>query len=92
MRILHILNHSLPLRSGYTFRTAAILREQQRLGWETFHLTGAKQGPAAALEETAEGLHFFRTPVETAAWMGALAGVESVSDCPGLDATVGGSH
>lgn len=68
MRILHILNHSLPLHSGYTFRTAAILREQQRLGWETFHLTGAKQGPVAALEETADGLHFFRTPVEIAAW------------------------
>lgn len=46
MHIFHILNHSLPLRSGYTFRTAAaILREQQRLGWGTFHLTGAKQGP-----------------------------------------------
>lgn len=29
IRILHILNHSLPLHSGYTFRTAAILREQQ---------------------------------------------------------------
>lgn len=68
MRILHILDHSLPLHSGYTFRTAAILREQQRLGWETFHLTGAKQGAVSALEETAEGLHFFRTPVEKAAW------------------------
>jgi hypothetical protein len=67
MRILHILNHSLPLHSGHTFRTAAILREQQRLGWETFHLTGAKQGPVAHLEEIADGLHFFRTPVETAA-------------------------
>lgn len=68
MRILHILDHSLPLHSGYTFRSAAILREQQRLGWETFHLTGAKQGTVSALEETAEGLHFFRTPVEKAVW------------------------
>ena len=68
MRILHILDHSLPLHSGYTFRTAAILREQQRLGWETFHLTGAKQGAVSALEESADGLHFFRTPVEKAAW------------------------
>lgn len=68
MRILHILDHSLPLHSGYTFRTAAILREQQRLGWETFHLTGAKQGAIPALKETADDLHFFRTPVETAAW------------------------
>lgn len=68
MRILHILDHSLPLHSGYTFRTAAILREQQRLGWETFHLTSAKQGPTPTSEETADGLRFFRTSLETAAW------------------------
>ena len=27
----HILDHSIPLRSGYTFRTAAILRSYNRL-------------------------------------------------------------
>ncbi len=32
MRILHVLDHSLPLHSGYTFRTLAILREQRRAG------------------------------------------------------------
>ena len=50
MRILHILDHSLPLHSGYTFRTVAILAQQRALGWETLHLTGAKQGPADAPE------------------------------------------
>ncbi len=64
MRILHILDHSLPLHSGYTFRTLSILREQRRFGWETFHLTGPKQGSAQRLEETAEDWHFFRTPFE----------------------------
>jgi len=39
MRILHILDHSIPLHSGYTFRTLVILREQRKLGWQTFHLT-----------------------------------------------------
>lgn len=68
MRILHILDHSLPLHSGYTFRTAAILREQRRLGWETYHLTSAKQGKTSALEETIDQLHFFRTPPESAGW------------------------
>lgn len=62
MRILHILDHSIPLHSGYTFRTRSILREQQALGWETFHVTGSKQGPAKALEENVDGLHFYRTP------------------------------
>ncbi len=32
LRILHVLDHSLPLHSGYTFRTVAILREQRALG------------------------------------------------------------
>jgi PEP-CTERM/exosortase A-associated glycosyltransferase len=63
MRVLHVLDHSIPLHSGYTFRTASILREQRALGWETFHVTGAKhQGGNDLLEETADGLHFYRTP------------------------------
>ena len=61
MRILHILDHSIPLHSGYTFRTAAILREQRALGWETFHLTSEKQLGCEALEEDVDGLHFYRT-------------------------------
>jgi PEP-CTERM/exosortase A-associated glycosyltransferase len=64
MRILHVLDHSIPLHSGYTFRTRSILREQQALGWETFHVTGSKQGGGASpvLEEDVDGLHFYRTP------------------------------
>lgn len=66
MRILHILDHSIPLHSGYTFRTAAILREQRALGWETFHLTSPKHGATAAALETVDGLDFHRTPVPAA--------------------------
>jgi PEP-CTERM/exosortase A-associated glycosyltransferase len=62
MRILHILDHSLPLHSGYTFRTLAILREQRALGWETFQLTSPKHYAASEAEETLQGWHFFRTP------------------------------
>lgn len=67
MRILHILDHSIPLHSGYTFRTAAILREQRARGWETFHLTSPKQGQAAAEVEDVDGLRFHRTAVPPAA-------------------------
>lgn len=63
MRILHILDHSLPLHSGYTFRTAAILREQRALGWETFHLTSPKQGTTAVDTEDVDGLRFYRCAV-----------------------------
>jgi len=61
MRILHVLDHSIPLHSGYTFRTASLLREQRALGWETFHITSPKQGETQAPEETVDGLHFYRT-------------------------------
>ncbi|MDX9740797.1 MAG: glycosyltransferase, exosortase A system-associated [Gammaproteobacteria bacterium] len=61
MRILHILDHSIPLHSGYTFRTAAILREQHRNGWQTFHLTSPKHTAPGEAEETVDGLHFYRT-------------------------------
>jgi len=67
MRILHVLDHSIPLHSGYTFRTAAILREQRALGWETYHLTSAKQGSTAAAVEDVDGLRFYRCEVPTAA-------------------------
>ncbi len=62
MRVLHVLDHSIPLHSGYTFRTLAILREQRRRGWETLQLTTPKQGPGEALEETVDGLRLLRTP------------------------------
>ena len=69
IRTLHVLDHSIPLHSGYTFRTAALLREQRALGWETFHLTSPKQGEISAPFEDVDGLRFYRTPRAT----GALA-------------------
>ncbi len=65
LRILHVFDHSLPLHSGYTFRSANILRGQRQLGWETFHLTSPKQGKLEREEETVDDLHFFRTPLPT---------------------------
>ena len=61
MRVLHVLDHSIPLHSGYTFRTLALLREQRRLGWETFHLTSPKHIAPSGPEETVDGWHFYRT-------------------------------
>jgi len=61
MRILHILDHSIPLHSGYTFRTLSILKAQRALGWETFHVTGTKQGGFDQVEEDVDGWHFYRT-------------------------------
>jgi len=62
MKILHVFDHTLPLHSGYTFRSAAILRNQRKLGWQTWHLSGPKQIDCSVLEEDVDGLHFYRTP------------------------------
>ncbi|MFZ5539238.1 MAG: TIGR04063 family PEP-CTERM/XrtA system glycosyltransferase [Pseudomonadota bacterium] len=68
MRILHVLDHSAPLHSGYAFRTLAILREQRALGWDTAQLTTPRQGPTTALAEAADGWAFHRTPFVPGAW------------------------
>lgn len=62
LRVLHLLDHSLPLHSGYTFRTLAILEAQRAMGWETLHLTSPKQGSGDAREEQVDGWSFWRTP------------------------------
>ena len=64
-RVLHILDHSLPAQSGYTFRTRAIMKAQQALGWDVAGVTSLRQperSAGAPAEETVDGLRFFRTP------------------------------
>ena len=65
-RVLHVLDHSLPLHSGYTFRTRAIMAAQSASGLDVRGITGLRHtatgiedgGPVA---EVAEGLLFHRT-------------------------------
>lgn len=64
MRILHVFDHSIPLHSGYTFRSRNIIEQQRQRGWETFHLTSPKHNAPAAVEggeETVDGLTFYRS-------------------------------
>ncbi|OAN58865.1 TIGR04063 family PEP-CTERM/XrtA system glycosyltransferase [Sphingomonas sp. TDK1] len=61
MRVLHLLDHGLPLHSGYAFRTRAILKAELARGWEVAAVTGPRHGPAPASEETIDGLRFYRT-------------------------------
>jgi len=62
MHVLHVLDHSIPLQSGYTFRTRAILKEQRALGWQTMQVTGPKhnQGKPVPAIEQVDGLQFYR--------------------------------
>jgi len=61
LKILHILDHSVPLHSGYAFRTLSLLNEQRKLGWQTEQLTTTKHYGALQTEEELEGFKFYRT-------------------------------
>ncbi|TMJ18569.1 MAG: glycosyltransferase, exosortase A system-associated [Alphaproteobacteria bacterium] len=61
MRILHILDHSLPLQSGYTFRTRAIVKAQLARGWEVACLTGPRHSAEGPDGEIVDGITFYRT-------------------------------
>ncbi len=62
MRILHVLDHGLPLQSGYTFRTRAIIKAQLARGWEVAAVTGPRYHADAPAQETVDGIDFHRTP------------------------------
>ena len=64
-RILHILDHSLPLHSGYCFRTRAIMKAQIASGLTVAGVTGVRQNQHGYVSEQSaeevDGLRFFRT-------------------------------
>lgn len=60
-RVLHVLDHSLPLHSGYTFRTRAIMAAQLAAGLEVRGITGLRHTAPGPDAEMAEGLAFHRT-------------------------------
>lgn len=65
MKILHILDHSLPLQSGYAFRSQNILQAQRKRGWQPVALTSPKheeswKGSCQSREEIS-GCKYYRT-------------------------------
>jgi PEP-CTERM/exosortase A-associated glycosyltransferase len=65
LKILHILDHSLPLHSEYTFRSQNIIREQRKRGWSPIAITSPKheaswKGPSREQEEI-DGFRYYRT-------------------------------
>lgn len=61
MKILHVLDHSLPVFSGYVFRTNYILKEQAELGWKTIHVTSPKHPNPEKNKEVFDNKVFYRT-------------------------------
>ena len=62
MRILHVLDHGLPLHSGYAFRTRAIVKAQLARGWDVACLTGPRHHAPGPDPEILDGITFYRTP------------------------------
>ncbi len=60
-RILHVLDHSLPLGSGYSYRSRSIVTWQKRLGLDPVVVTSPKQGSAVDSRDVIEGIPHYRT-------------------------------
>lgn len=63
LRVLHLIDHSIPLHSGYSFRSRYIARVEQELGIEVEVVTSARHDEFAAMEETLDGIKFHRTAI-----------------------------
>jgi len=69
MKVLHILDHYLPLFSGYTFRSSYILANQRSvLGVEPMVLTSLKQGETGNDVEDIDGQRIYRTRASAPGW------------------------
>ncbi|WP_025896658.1 TIGR04063 family PEP-CTERM/XrtA system glycosyltransferase [Kordiimonas gwangyangensis] len=70
MRILHILDHSLPHQSGYVYRTMSIMAAQKAMGWEPVLFTTPRHGKGTSLADVEDGWTIHRTPNEGApSWL-----------------------
>ncbi len=81
LKVLHILDHSLPLHSGYTFRSQNLFRAQRNLGYEPVIVTSPKheQSWKGAWDEKEEinGFSYYRSgatrslpgPITSEAWL-----------------------
>ena len=79
MQVLHILDHSLPLQSGYVYRTMGILAAQRSFGWSTAQLTTPRQAAALNAHEQCDGWHFYRTPAPQG-WLAGLPGLGYIAE------------
>lgn len=61
MKVLHVLDHSVPLFSGYSFRSANIVKFQKALGMTPIILTSPKHGSLANAVEEIDGIRHYRT-------------------------------
>jgi PEP-CTERM/exosortase A-associated glycosyltransferase len=95
--VLHVLDHSLPLLSGYSTRSHHLLRAQHRWGLQPLAVTSPKHGSAAGREQI-DGITYVRTPATASgvadrvpAW-GELRLMWRLASCVTQVAVGAGSH
>src|SRR5262245_53691417 len=60
MKVLHVLDHSLPYFSGYSFRSDYIIRAEKRLGLHPVVVTSPKHENFESVCETVDGVDYHR--------------------------------
>jgi glycogen synthase len=62
MTVLHVLDHSVPVTSGYSTRSRNIVAFQRQLGLRPVVLTSPKHTVSGPLREERDGIVYYRTP------------------------------
>jgi glycogen(starch) synthase len=77
MRILHLLDHAIPVHSAYSHDALSLLKQQRARGWHTIQVTGPNQGPVETADRNDDGWHWFRTAAPAA----SRCGLPLLADC-----------
>lgn len=64
MKVLHVLDHSIPYFSGYSFRSEYIIRNQKKLEINAIVLTSLKHENSSENFEVIDGIKYYRTFVK----------------------------
>ena len=61
MKVLHVLNHSVPHMDGYCVRSENIVQFQKKMGWDPVVVTSPHQEPIPSDSvETIQGIRYYR--------------------------------
>ena len=88
LRVLHILDHSLPILSGYSSRSHHELRAQLESHLLPLAVTSPKHGVAAGQEQI-DGITYFRTPATRTGLVHGVPGVSEIRLMQQLAARIG---
>src|SRR4051812_19532943 len=74
-RVLHVLDHSLPIVSGYSVRSRSLISAQAALGFEPSVLTGPRHEveDANSLDTAFDGVSYRRTKISDGGLRSRLA-------------------